>query len=98
MIEELAAYARSLGFIACGVASLEPSRYGDALDAWLKAGYGGTMRYLHRRAAMRKRPREIVAGAKVAVVVLENYLPQAGREDGKAGGRRRYLEAVKTNG
>ncbi len=87
MTRALEAYAGSLGFIACGVASLEPSRYGDALDAWLQAGYGGTMRYLHRRAAKRKRPQEIVAGAKVAVVVLENYLPKAGREDGKAGER-----------
>jgi len=75
MIEDLVAYARSLGFLACGVASLEPSRYGDALDAWLQAGYGGTMRYLHRRAAERKSPASIVPGAKVAVVVLENYLP-----------------------
>ena len=87
MTDDLVAYARSLGFIACGVASLEPSRYGDALDAWLKAGYGGTMRYLHRRAAARKSPASIVPGAKVAVVVLENYLPPTGREDGKAGGR-----------
>jgi len=87
MTDDLVAYARSLGFIACGVASLEPSRYGDALDAWLKAGYGGTMRYLHRRAAARKSPASIVPGAKVAVVVLENYLPRTGREDGKAGGR-----------
>src|SRR5688500_11816406 len=73
--DDLAAFARSLGFLACGIASLEPSRRGDALDAWLRAGYGGTMRYLHRRAAKRKRPGDIVPGARVAVVVLENYLP-----------------------
>lgn len=83
MTDAVARFARSLGFLACGVASLEPSRYGDALDAWLKAGYGGTMRYLHRRAAKRKRPGEIVSGARVAVVVLENYLPSAG--NGKSG-------------
>ncbi|HEU5217985.1 MAG TPA: tRNA epoxyqueuosine(34) reductase QueG, partial [Gemmatimonadales bacterium] len=77
MNEELSACARQLGFIACGVASLEPSRFGEALDAWLRAGYGGTMRYLHRRAAKRKRPGDIVAGARVAVVVLESYLPAA---------------------
>jgi epoxyqueuosine reductase len=91
--EELAGFARSLGFIACGVASLEPSRYGDALDAWLKAGYGGTMRYLHRRAAKRKRPGDIVAGAKAAVVVLENYLPDKGRTDGPAD--RRTIKVAK---
>jgi len=87
------AYARSLGFIACGVASLEPSRHGDALDAWLKAGYGGTMRYLHRRAAKRKRPQEIVPDARVAVVVLENYLPSKGRTDGLAD--RRTIKVAK---
>jgi epoxyqueuosine reductase len=88
MTGQLTAYARSLGFIACGVASLEPSRYGDALDAWLQAGYGGTMRYLHRGARKRKLPEEIVSGAIVAVVVLENYLPagsQGARELGRQG-------------
>ncbi|HLB54369.1 MAG TPA: tRNA epoxyqueuosine(34) reductase QueG, partial [Gemmatimonadales bacterium] len=73
--EALAAWARELGFGACGVASLEQSRYGDALDQWLQAGYAGTMRYLHRQAHRRKEPASIVPGARVAVVVLENYLP-----------------------
>ena len=89
----LEAHAKSLGFIACGVASLEPSRHGDALDAWLKAGYGGSMRYLHRRAAKRKRPQEIVPDARVAVVVLENYLPGNGRTDGLA--NRRTIKVAK---
>ena len=67
--------AARLGFAACGIASLEPSRYGGALDRWLGAGYGGTMRYLHRQARRRKDPATIVPGARAAVVVLENYLP-----------------------
>ena len=75
MAPDLAALAAKLGFLACGIASLEPSRRGEALDAWLAAGYGGTMRYLHRQAAKRKRPEDIVPGAAAAVVVLENYLP-----------------------
>jgi epoxyqueuosine reductase len=93
MTGDLAAYASSLGFIACGVASLEPSRRADALDAWLRAGYGGTMRYLHRRAAKRKSPGSIVPGAQVAVVVLENYFPSAGRDDGTTG--RREMKVAK---
>jgi epoxyqueuosine reductase len=75
---DLAAFCGSLGFVASGVASLEPSRRADALTAWLNAGYGGTMRYLHRRAAKRRRPGEIVLGAKAAVVVLDNYYQEAG--------------------
>ncbi len=69
------AAATELGFLACGIASLEESRYGEALDRWLASGRAGTMRYLHRQAAKRKRPAEIVPGARVAVVVLDNYLP-----------------------
>ncbi|HTL05007.1 MAG TPA: tRNA epoxyqueuosine(34) reductase QueG [Gemmatimonadales bacterium] len=73
--EALRAAAERLGFLACGVASLEPSRHGDALERWLRAGYAGTMRYLHRQARKRKHPADIAPGATVAVVVLENYLP-----------------------
>ncbi len=86
--EGLADYARELGFVTCGVASLEPSRHADAFDAWLRAGYGGTMRYLHRRAKKRKAPGEIVPGALVAVVVLDNYLPPDSGRSGESTGVR----------
>jgi epoxyqueuosine reductase len=69
------ARAAELGFLACGIASLEPSGQADRLDRWLAQGHAGTMRYLHRQAAKRKRPQEIVPEARVAVVVLDNYLP-----------------------
>jgi len=94
MKTDLAAYASSLGFVACGIASLEPSRRGDALDAWLRAGYGGTMRYLHRRAAKRKRPGDIVPGAAVAVVLLENYLPPK-PANSEARGAKRQVQVAK---
>ena len=73
--EPIKAAARDLGFLACGVASLEPSRRAAALEDWLARGYGGTMRYLHRQAKKRMTPAEVVPAARVAVVVLENYLP-----------------------
>lgn len=72
---EIKAKAAELGFLATGIASLEENAHGDHLDRWLAQGYAGTMRYLHRQAAKRKRPGEIVAQAKVAVIVLDNYLP-----------------------
>lgn len=81
--EEVVREAERLGFIACGIATLEPSRHQQALDDWLRAGYGGTMRYLHRQARKRKEPSAIVADARVAVVVLESYLPpEAGSASG----------------
>lgn len=70
------AAADALGFVACGIAPLGPSRHAEALDSWLAQGYGGTMRYLHRQAARRKDPGRIVPEARSVVVVLENYLPR----------------------
>ena len=69
--------ALRIGFVACGVARLDPSARGEALDRWLAAGYGGTMRYLHRQAKKRKRPGDITPGARSVIVVLENYAAPA---------------------
>jgi len=74
---EVQAKALDIGFVACGIASLDASIRGDALDRWLAAGYGGTMRYLHRQAKKRKRPATITPGARTAIVVLENYAAPA---------------------
>ena len=69
------AEALRIGFVACGVATLDPSRRADALDRWLARGYAGTMAYLPRQARKRKAPATITPGARTAVVVLENYTP-----------------------
>jgi epoxyqueuosine reductase len=62
-----------LGFAAVGVATLEPSAHAVELDRWLAAGYAGTMTYLHRQAALRREPQQIMPEATVAVVTLTNY-------------------------
>ncbi|HET7041224.1 MAG TPA: tRNA epoxyqueuosine(34) reductase QueG [Gemmatimonadales bacterium] len=69
----LEAEAQRLGFLACGVAPLGPNPYGEALEAWLKAGYGGTMTWLGRQKKKRKDTRLADAAAKVAVVLLDRY-------------------------
>jgi epoxyqueuosine reductase len=74
---EVKAEAHRIGFVACGIAALGPSVRGDALDRWLSAGYGGTMRYLHRQTKKRKEIANITAGARTAIVVLENYAASA---------------------
>ncbi len=74
---DVRAEAGRIGFVACGVASLEPSAHGDVLDRWLGSGRAGTMRYLHRQAKRRKTPATITPGAVTAVVVLENYTAPA---------------------
>lgn len=65
--------AAELGFVACGITDLGPSARADALERWLRAGYGGTMRYIHRQAKKRKDPRLIDREATRAVVILDNY-------------------------
>jgi epoxyqueuosine reductase len=65
--------ALALGFLACGITELGPTPHADELDRWLARGFAGNMRYLHRQAKKRKDSRQIVAGARTAVVVLDNY-------------------------
>jgi epoxyqueuosine reductase len=72
-VPDVKAEAARIGFVACGVTTLEPTPHAEQLDAWLAAGYAGTMRYLHRQARKRKEPALIVRGARRAVVVLDSY-------------------------
>lgn len=76
---EVKGWAREIGFAACGVTDLAADPHGERLDAWLSAGYAGTMRYLHRQARKRKDPRLIVPEARSAIVVLDNYYSAADR-------------------
>lgn len=71
------ARARELGFLACGITDPSPVPHQVELDRWLAAGYGGTMRYLHRQASKRKDPGLIVPGARSVIVVLDNYYQPA---------------------
>ena len=74
---ELARLAKAksaeLGFDACGITDLTPSRYGDALDIWLAEGHHGEMAYMSRQAPRRHRPAEVWPEARSIVVVLHNY-------------------------
>lgn len=79
---EVKAFAAAVGFLACGITTLDPLPHADALDRWLKQGLGGNMRYLHRQAKKRKNPQLADLQASRAVVVLDNYyypeLPESG--------------------
>jgi epoxyqueuosine reductase len=65
--------ALRLGFVACGITTLDPLPHGDRLDRWLTHGHAGNMRYLHRQAKKRKSPQLADLAAKRAIVVLDNY-------------------------
>jgi epoxyqueuosine reductase len=71
------AKALSLGFVACGITTLDPLPHADLLDRWLRVGHAGNMRYLHRQAKKRKNPQLAGPSAKRAVVILDNYYYQS---------------------
>jgi len=81
---ELKRRALSLGFASIGIAPLEPNPHASEFDAWLDAGYAGTMTYLHRQAAKRRDPRLIMPEARVAVVTLTNYFHGSGQPGASA--------------
>ena len=70
---DLKALAEQLGFIACGITTLDPLPHADFLDRWLRNGMGGNMRYLNRQAKKRKHPQLADLDARRAIVVLDNY-------------------------
>lgn len=74
--------AARLGFIACGITTLDPTPHAAELDHWLSSGMAGTMRYLHRQARKRKHPALADKTAKRAVVVLDNYYSERGVAQG----------------
>jgi epoxyqueuosine reductase len=77
--EQVKAYVASAGFLACGITPPAPNSHAVELDEWLRRGYAGTMRYLHRQAARRKDPRQIVPEARSIIVVLDNYYSEGSR-------------------
>ncbi len=84
--------AMALGFDAVGIATLGPNVHATALDAWLAAGYAGTMTYLHRQAEKRKDPARIMPGARVAVVTLTNYFHGSTAPGAAPAGRARVAQ------
>ena len=84
------ALARAVGFDACGVADLEASAAGAALDRWLGRGYHGEMRYMERQAPRRRQPARVWPEARSAVVVLHNYWQADGEPAAERGRVARY--------
>lgn len=65
--------ALALGFDRVGVGPADPPEHGAAFEAWLDAGYAGSMEYLGRGRAERLDPRRLLPGARSVVAVALNY-------------------------
>ena len=68
--------ASALGFELVGIAPAEPPAHGHYFLDWLDRGYAGSMAYLWRPDAVRRRldPTDALAGARSIVVVGMSYL------------------------
>ncbi len=74
LAQALKAEARRLGFDACGISKAEPlDEEARRLEAWLKAGYHGTMYCMERHFDKRIDPTRLVEGARSVISVLHNY-------------------------
>jgi epoxyqueuosine reductase len=74
----LKATGRRLGFDLVAIGPADPPEHGPAFEAWLDAGYAGTMHYLERGRAKRLDPRQVLPGARSVVAAALNYYQGAG--------------------
>ncbi len=73
------ARAEALGFARTGIGPAAPPEHGAAFEAWLGAGYAGTMAYLARGREDRLDPQRLLPGARSVVAVALSH--GDGRED-----------------
>jgi epoxyqueuosine reductase len=76
------ARALELGFDRVAIGPAGPPEHGAALEAWLDAGYAGTMDYLERGRADRLDPARLLPGCRAVVAVALSYNPGAPAEGG----------------
>lgn len=71
------AQARELGFDFCGIAKADfLAEEAPRLEAWLKAGHHGQMRYMEDHFDKRLDPRLLVPGARSVISLMYNYWPE----------------------
>ena len=75
------ARARELGFDRVAIGPAEPPEHGDALEAWLDAGYAGTMDYLDRGRAERHPGSRRTGSSRSVVAVAMSYNPGSSSDE-----------------
>jgi epoxyqueuosine reductase len=89
---EIKEFAASLGFDACGIASVEPIDIDpdDRLGQWLRAGHHATMDWMARTRDARQDVSRKLAGAKSVIVVARNYYSRGPEASKRAARVSRY--------
>jgi epoxyqueuosine reductase len=80
---------RDLGFALAGIADAAPTRWSKELTDWLAAGKHGTMAYLVEHVQARLDPTLVLAGARSAIMVADQYATRNDPPDAVEPGRGR---------
>jgi epoxyqueuosine reductase len=81
---KLRAWARELGLSQIGVAGIDLSDAEPGLQAWLDAGFHGSMHYMAAHGMKRARPAELVSGTLSVITARVDYLPATHEEGWQA--------------
>jgi epoxyqueuosine reductase len=76
LVQQLAEWARQLGFSQIGVAGIDLSTAEPGLQAWLDAGWHGGMAYMAAHGLKRARPAELRPGTLSVITARMDYLPR----------------------
>ena len=76
LVQQLREWAHDLGFSQIGVAGVDLSAAEPGLQAWLQAGFHGSMDYMARHGVRRARPAELVPGTLSVITARMDYLPR----------------------
>ncbi len=68
-------WALELGFSQIGVTGVDLSTAEEGLQAWLDAGFHGSMAYMASHGMKRARPSELVSGTVSVITARMDYLP-----------------------
>ncbi|MCS3831381.1 epoxyqueuosine reductase [Aeromonas veronii] len=75
LAHDIKLWAQELGFDQAGITDTDLRIEEPRLQAWLDAGYHGSMDYMARHGMMRARPHELLPGTVRVLSVRMNYLP-----------------------
>jgi len=75
-VDALGDWARELGFSQIGIADIDLHAAEPGLQAWLAAGFHGSMDYMVAHGLKRARPAELVPGTVRVITARMDYLPR----------------------
>jgi epoxyqueuosine reductase len=92
LLRDIQAWAAALGFSQIGVAGIDLTTAQPGLQAWLDAGFHGSMDYMARHGMKRARPAELVPGTVSVITARMDYLPRDAPPDWRERERSRLAD------